>query len=35
MPSTVVDIAAIETGGAWSILREGGLPAAQVDELLR
>lgn len=35
MPSTVVDITAIETGGAWSILREGGLPAAQVDELLR
>lgn len=34
MPSTVVDIAAIETGGAWSILREGGLPAAQVAERL-
>ncbi len=34
MPSTVVDITAIETGGAWSILREGGLPAAQVAERL-
>ena len=29
-PSTVVDITAIETGGTWSILREGGLAAEDV-----
>jgi L-threonylcarbamoyladenylate synthase len=31
-PSTVVDLAGIEQGGEWSILREGGLPE---DELKR
>jgi L-threonylcarbamoyladenylate synthase len=30
MPSTVVDIAAIDAGGGWTVLREGGMPG---DEL--
>ena len=29
-PSTVVDVTGLETGGAWKILREGGMPAAEV-----
>lgn len=33
-PSTVVDIAAIESGGAPRILREGALSAASVTDLL-
>jgi L-threonylcarbamoyladenylate synthase len=31
-PSTVVDLSAIESGGEWSVLREGALP---IDELER
>jgi L-threonylcarbamoyladenylate synthase len=33
-PSTVVDLTAIENGGAWSILREGALARERVAELL-
>jgi L-threonylcarbamoyladenylate synthase len=33
-PSTVVDIASIDVDGTWSILREGGLPAERVEEVL-
>ncbi len=34
LPSTVVDLTAIEEGGPWTIIRQGGLPAAQVSDLL-
>lgn len=34
LPSTVIDITAIEEGGAWSILREGGMPASEVERAL-
>ena len=30
-PSTVIDLTAIDRGGAWTILREGGLGAAAVS----
>ena len=33
-PSTVVDIAGIEEGDAWEILREGALPALEVERAL-
>ncbi len=33
-PSTVIDIAELELGGDWRILREGGLPAAEVKQRL-
>ena len=33
-PSTVVDLTEIDLGGAWRILREGALPAAEVDRRL-
>jgi L-threonylcarbamoyladenylate synthase len=33
-PSTVVDIAEIDTGGRWRILREGAIPADEVDRRL-
>ena len=33
-PSTVVDISRIDSGGGWSVLRQGGLPAAEVERLL-
>jgi len=33
-PSTVVDIASIDFDGTWRILREGGLPAERVEEVL-
>jgi L-threonylcarbamoyladenylate synthase len=33
-PSTVIDLSGIESGGEWSILREGGLPRERVSELL-
>jgi L-threonylcarbamoyladenylate synthase len=33
-PSTVIDLAGIESGGEWSILRDGGLPRERVSELL-
>ena len=34
-PSTVVDVTGIDSGGAWEVLREGALPAAEVDARLR
>jgi L-threonylcarbamoyladenylate synthase len=34
MPSTVVDVTAIEQGGEWKILREGALSRAQVEASL-
>jgi L-threonylcarbamoyladenylate synthase len=34
MPSTVIDLTAIEEGGDWSILRQGALPRERVGELL-
>lgn len=30
-PSTVVDLTAIEGGGDWKILREGAVPAAEIE----
>ena len=33
-PSTVVDVTEIDSGGTWRILREGALPAAEVDRRL-
>ena len=33
-PSTVVDLAAYEADGTWELLREGAVPAAEVDALL-
>jgi L-threonylcarbamoyladenylate synthase len=33
-PSTVVDVTDIDAGGSWRILREGALPAADVEETL-
>jgi L-threonylcarbamoyladenylate synthase len=33
-PSTVVDVTAIEHGGGWTVLREGALSTAEVDERL-
>ncbi len=33
-PSTVIDLAAYEAGGDFDVLREGAVPAAQVEELL-
>jgi L-threonylcarbamoyladenylate synthase len=33
-PSTVVDVSAIESGGGWAILREGGLSPAEVARRL-
>jgi len=30
-PSTVVDVAGIDAGGGWEILRNGALPRAEVD----
>jgi L-threonylcarbamoyladenylate synthase len=34
-PSTVVDLSAIESRGEWSILREGGMPADEIERRLR
>jgi L-threonylcarbamoyladenylate synthase len=34
-PSTVIDIAEIDTGGGWRILREGAMPAVEVDRRLK
>jgi L-threonylcarbamoyladenylate synthase len=34
LPSTVVDLTAIEAGGGWSILREGAMPASELQDLL-
>jgi L-threonylcarbamoyladenylate synthase len=33
-PSTVVDVTDIDAGGSWRILREGAVPAAEVDRRL-
>ena len=35
LPSTVVDLTAIEEGGGWQFLREGAMPAAELEERLR
>ena len=35
LPSTVVDLAAIEEGGGWRVLREGAVPASELEERLR
>ena len=35
LPSTVADLTAIEVGGEWTVLREGALPAAELERLLR
>jgi L-threonylcarbamoyladenylate synthase len=34
LPSTVVDIASIDVDNTWTILRQGGLPAERVVEVL-
>jgi L-threonylcarbamoyladenylate synthase len=34
-PSTVVDLAGIDSGGGWRILRDGAMPADEVDRRLR
>jgi L-threonylcarbamoyladenylate synthase len=33
-PSTVVDVSDIDAGGSWRILREGAIPADEIDRLL-
>ena len=33
-PSTVIDLTALDEGGEWSILREGGMPRAEVERVL-
>jgi L-threonylcarbamoyladenylate synthase len=33
-PSTVVDVAGIDSGGSWRILREGAMPADEVNRRL-
>ena len=30
MPSTVIDVTGLETGGGWRVLREGALPEAEI-----
>jgi L-threonylcarbamoyladenylate synthase len=35
LPSTVIDLTAIEEGGGWTLLREGAMPHAQVEAALR
>jgi L-threonylcarbamoyladenylate synthase len=34
LPSTVVDISRLDADGSWEILREGGMPAVQVEAAL-
>ena len=34
MPSTVVDVSGLESGGGYAILREGGMPVAEVERRL-
>jgi L-threonylcarbamoyladenylate synthase len=34
-PSTVIDLSALEERGAWRVLREGGLPAGEVERRLK
>jgi L-threonylcarbamoyladenylate synthase len=33
-PSTVIDLSALDRGGGWEILREGGLSRSEVEKLL-
>jgi L-threonylcarbamoyladenylate synthase len=33
-PSTVVDLSALERGGSWQVLREGGMPRSEIAERL-
>jgi L-threonylcarbamoyladenylate synthase len=33
-PSTVIDLAEIDSGGGWQILREGAMPATEVEQRL-
>ena len=33
-PSTVVDLTALDSGGAWEVLREGAMPRAQLERRL-
>jgi L-threonylcarbamoyladenylate synthase len=33
-PSTVVDLTEFDSAGGWRVLREGGLPASRLEELL-
>jgi L-threonylcarbamoyladenylate synthase len=33
-PSTVVDVTALDSGGEWTVLREGGLPAEELRKRL-
>ncbi|MEZ5074493.1 MAG: L-threonylcarbamoyladenylate synthase [Solirubrobacterales bacterium] len=35
LPSTVVDLSAVEAGGGWQVLREGAVSAAELEERLR
>ena len=35
LPSTVVDLTAIEQGGGWELLREGAVPRAELEGRLR
>jgi L-threonylcarbamoyladenylate synthase len=34
LPSTVVDLTAIEAGGGWKVLREGAVPTTELERLL-
>ena len=34
MPSTVVDVSGLESGGGYTILRKGGMPVAEVERRL-
>ena len=34
LPSTVIDVGEIDSGGGWRILREGAMPADEVDRRL-
>jgi L-threonylcarbamoyladenylate synthase len=34
IPSTVVDLTAIEAGGAWEVRREGGMPYERLERAL-
>jgi L-threonylcarbamoyladenylate synthase len=33
-PSTVIDLSELDSTGDWRVLREGGLPASRLEELL-
>lgn len=34
LPSTVVDVTGLELGGGWKIIREGGMPAEEIERRL-